>query len=161
MKHDSYEESCSICKANDVGVPGQAGVIWEDKHWFVRHMPAKGAPLAGWLMFHTQRHVQGPAHFTDEEAVAFGPVLRHISRKLEEVTGAPRVYLLAFGESFPHMHAHLIPRYSDLAPEYTAFGIADLSRAVMSGAEPGISEEDALAMAAKLREALEADPPPS
>jgi histidine triad (HIT) family protein len=160
MKHDSHDESCSICKVN-ADDPGKTGVIWEDKNWFVRHMPSPAAPLAGWLMFCTQRHVQGPAHFTDEEAAAFGSVLRHVSRKIEDITGAPRVYLLAFGESFPHMHAHLIPRYSDLPTEYTAFGVADLSRAVMSGAEPGAPEEDVLAIAAKLREALKADPPPA
>ena len=59
------------------------------------------------------------------------------------------------------MHAHLIPRYSDLSPEYTAFGVADLNRAVASGAEPGVSEEDVLAITAKLRAALKSDPPPS
>jgi diadenosine tetraphosphate (Ap4A) HIT family hydrolase len=142
MKHDSYDASCSVCEVNAGGVAGQAGVIWEDELWFVRH-------------------VQGPAHFNDEEAIAFGPVLRHISRTLEVVTGAPRVYLVAFGESNPHMHAHLIPRYSDLSPEYTAFGVADLNRAVASGSEPGVSEEDVLAITAKLRAALKSDPPPS
>jgi histidine triad (HIT) family protein len=161
MKHDSYDASCSICEASagDVSIPGE--VIWEDKHWFVRHLPSSEAAVAGWLLFCTHRHVQGPAHFNDEEATAFGPVLRHISRTLEDVTGAPRVYLVAFGESYPHMHAHLIPRYSDLSPEYTAFGVADLARAVKSGAEPGVSEEDVLAVTAKLQEALKADPPPS
>jgi diadenosine tetraphosphate (Ap4A) HIT family hydrolase len=160
MKHDSYDASCSVCEVNAGGVAGQAGVIWEDELWFVRHVPSPSA-LAGWIMLHTQRHVQGPAHFNDEEAIAFGPVLRHISRTLEVVTGAPRVYLVAFGESNPHMHAHLIPRYSDLSPEYTAFGVADLNRAVASGSEPGVSEEDVLAITAKLRAALKSDPPPS
>ena len=117
------------------------GVIWEDKLWFVRHVPSPYA-LAGWIMFHTQRHVQGPTHFSDEEAVAFGPVLRHVTRMLEKINGALRVYLVAFGESSPHMHAHLIPRYSDLPSEYTAFGVADLTRAVASGTVPGVPEDD-------------------
>ena len=160
MKHDSYEASCPVCTANAGDEPSEGGVIWEDQHWFVRHAPSPYA-LAGWIMLHAQRHVQGPAHFTDEEAAAFGPVLRHLSRKLEDVTGALRVYQVAFGESSPHMHAHLIPRYSDLQPEYTAFGVADLNRAVASGAVPGVPEDEALAMAAKLRDALKADPPPS
>ncbi|NQW20301.1 MAG: HIT family protein [Chloroflexi bacterium] len=160
MKHDSYEASCSVCKANAGEVPSQGGVIWEDKLWFVRHVPSPYA-LAGWTMFNTQRHVQGPAHFNDEEAKAYGPVLRHISRTLEEVSGALRVYLVAFGESTPHMHSHLIPRYSELPSEYAAFGVADLMRGVASGAVPGVPEEEALAMANKLRDALKASPPPA
>ena len=160
MKHASYEPSCSVCKANAGDVPSPGGVIWEDKLWLVRHAPPP-FPLAGWTMFHTQRHVQGPAHFTDEEAAAFGPVLRHVSRTLEKVTGAPRIYVVAFGESTPHMHAHLAPRYADLPPEHVAFGAADLYRAVASGKQPGVPEADALAMAGKLRDALKASPPPS
>jgi diadenosine tetraphosphate (Ap4A) HIT family hydrolase len=113
------------------------------------------------MMLHTQRHVQGPAHFTDEEASAFGPVVKHISRTLEIVTNTPRIYLVAFGESTPHMHAHLIPRYENLPPEQVAFGIADLNRAVANGTLPGVPESEALSVAAKLRDALKASPPPA
>ena len=160
MKHASYEAACSVCKANAGDVPSPGGVIWEDKLWFVRHVPPPYA-LAGWTMFNTQRHVQGPAHFTDEEAEAFGPVLRHVTRTLEKVTGAPRVYVVAFGESTPHMHSHLVPRYANLPAEQVAFGVADLFRAVASGKQPGVPEKDALAVAKKLRDALKASPPPS
>jgi diadenosine tetraphosphate (Ap4A) HIT family hydrolase len=79
---------------------------------------------------------------------------------LEQVTGAPRIYVVAFGESNPHMHSHLIPRYSDLPSEYTAFGVADLMRGVAGGDLAGVPEEEALAMAAKISDALKASPPP-
>jgi diadenosine tetraphosphate (Ap4A) HIT family hydrolase len=159
MKHDSYQESCSVCRTNAEGVPGHEGVIWEDDLWFVRHAPSPSG-LAGWTMLNAQRHVQGPAHFNDEEAAAFGPVLRHLTRTLEQVTGAPRIYVVAFGESNPHMHSHLIPRYSDLPSEHTAFGVADLMRGVAGGDLAGVPEEEALAMAAKISDALKASPPP-
>lgn len=112
-------------------------------------------------MLNAQRHVQGPAHFNDGEAAAFGPVLRHITRILEEVTGAPRIYIVAFGESAPHMHSHLIPRYSDLPPEHTAFGVADLMREVTNGTLTGVPNQDALAMAARISDALKVSPPPA
>ena len=160
MKHASNEESCPVCKANSGESPSPGGVVWENDLWFLRHAPPPYA-LAGWMMLHTQRHVQGPAHFTDEEASAFGPVLKHISRTLEVVTGTPRVYLVAFGESTPHMHAHLIPRYENLPAEQVAFGIADLNRSVANGTLPGVPESEALSVAAKLRDALKASPPPS
>lgn len=160
MKHDSYEAACSVCKANAGDVPSPGGVIWEDELWLVRHAPPP-FPLAGWLMFHTQRHVQGPAHFTDEEAASFGPILRHFCRTLEKVTGVPRVYIVAFGESTPHMHAHLAPRYANLPTEHIAFGAADLYRSVAGGKQPGVPEEEVLAVVQKLRDALKASPPPA
>lgn len=159
MEHPSHDPKCAICRSNagEFTVPG--GVIWEDERWLLRHSPPP-APLAGWLMLQTRRHVQGPAHFSDEEARSFGPVLRHLSRTLEVVSGAPRVYTIALGESFPHMHAHLIPRYSDLQEEYVAMGITDLFRAVISGEVKGVAEEEMLPICEALLRSLAEDPPP-
>jgi diadenosine tetraphosphate (Ap4A) HIT family hydrolase len=112
-------------------------------------------------MFHTQRHVQGPAHFNDAEAASFGPTLRHVTRALEQVTGAPRVYVVAFGESTPHMHAHLVPRYTDLPADLAAFGVADLFRGVAKGQRPPADPAKAMEMAVKLKQALTKDPPPA
>jgi len=114
MRHPSYDSACDVCHANAGEAPSPGGVIFANDLWFVRHTPPP-APLAGWMMLHPQRHVQGPAHFTDEETENFGPVLRHLTRTLEKVTGALRIYVVAFGESVPHMHAHLAPRYAHFA----------------------------------------------
>lgn len=160
MKDSSYVASCSVCKVNAGDVESAGGIIWENDLWLVRHIPAP-FPLAGWTMFNTQRHVHGPAHFTDAEAKAYGPVLRHVTRALEKVTGAPRIYIVAFGESTPHMHSHLVPRYADLPAAHAAFGISDLYRSVAGGSQPGVPEKDALAVAAKLRDVLKASPPPA
>lgn len=159
MKHASYDPKCGVCKQNagEIDIPG--GVLWQNDLWLVRH----GAPpytLAGWTMFHAQRHVQGPAHFNDAEAASFGPVLRHVTKALEEVTGAPRVYFVAFGESVPHMHAHIAPRYASLPATSAAFGIADLYRSVAKGEAKGATAEEAMGVALKLKQALAKNPPP-
>lgn len=159
MEHASHDPKCAICRSNSGELALAGGVIWEDEHWLLRHSPPP-APLAGWLMLQTQRHVQGPAHFTDDEAKAFGPVLRHLSHTLEEVSGAPRVYTIALGESFPHMHAHLIPRYSDLPDEHIAMGITDLFRAVSSRVAAGVAEAELLGISDALRQSLTENPPP-
>jgi diadenosine tetraphosphate (Ap4A) HIT family hydrolase len=158
VKHPSYTPDCSQCKANAGETDIAGGVIWQNNLWLVRHAPPPYA-LAGWTMFNTQRHVHGPAHFTDDEAASYGPTLRHITRTLEEITGALRIYQIAFGESTPHMHTHLIPRYEDLPSEHIEFGIGDLNKAVASGAQPGVPEEEVLVMAENLRAALKASPP--
>jgi len=92
-------------------------------------------------MVHAQRHVHGPADFTDEEALNFTPTVRHISRILLEVTGAERIYTVLIGETGPHLHAHLIPRFSDnklkdmeIDPALgQGMGVFDLCRQVATG----------------------------
>lgn len=37
--------------------------------------------------------------------------MRHVEKKLLEATGALRVYTILIGETGPHLHAHMIPRY--------------------------------------------------
>lgn len=80
-----------------------------------------------------RRHVPGPAHFDDSEARSFGFALRHFERVLERVTGALRIYTAALGESSPHFHAHLVPRYATMPKEAVAWGVFDLERAAKAG----------------------------
>lgn len=158
MKHGSYEAQCHICRQNAGEVPIEHGVIFENDLWLVRHT-APPYPLVGWTLFHTQRHVQGPAHFNDVEARSFGPALRHVSKTIEEVTGVPRVYMLAFGESTPHMHAHLVPRYGDL-PAGAPWNVADIYRAVSKREQPSANPAAVEQIVGKLRSALAKNPPP-
>ena len=90
----------------------------------------------------------------------FGPALRHFMRTLEVVTGAPRSYVVAFGESVPHMHAHLIPRYADLPDPDVAWGLADRFREIGDGAREGIDEAEVLRVIDAYRAALAENPPP-
>ena len=80
-----------------------------------------------------KRHVGGPAHFDDREARAFGPALRHFERVLERVTGALRIYTAALGESHPHFHAHMVPRYAAMPRDARGWSVFDLQRAVAAG----------------------------
>ena len=69
--------------------------------------------MAGWLTLQTRRHVPEPAAFSDAEAASFGPTLRFFESVLRDITGALRIYTVAMGESFPHFHGHLVPRYAE------------------------------------------------
>jgi len=84
------------------------------------------------MMLISRRHVAGPAHFDDREARSFGLVLRHLQRALEEVTGALRIYTAAMGESHPHFHAHMVPRYATMPKDARAWAVFDLQRAAMA-----------------------------
>lgn len=149
MKHASNVAACGICRQNAGEVPIEGGIVYENNLWLVRHM-ASPTPLVGWTMFHTQRHVQGPAHFNDQEAQALGPALRTVCEAIERLTGAPRVYIMNFGESTPHMHAHLVPRYQEM-PAGVPWSVADLYRAVGQKKAPAADQAKVQEFTAKLR----------
>lgn len=153
----TYEPApgCGVCAT----LAAAKDAIYENDLWHVRSADAPyGVP--GWTMLMTRRHVGGPAHFDDREAAAFGPVLRHVSRTLEKVSGALRVYLAAMGESHPHFHAHLVPRTAVMPKDAKAWGVFDLQRAAQAG-EIEVDFDKARATVEALREALANDPPPS
>lgn len=145
--------SCAVCDSLKNVTP-----IWEDDLWHVRHLdPPHGLP--GWMLLVTKRHVQGPAHFSDEEARRFGPTLRHLEKTLEEVSGALRIYTAALGESSPHFHAHMVPRYATMPKDAKAWGVFDLQRAAQAG-EIAADEEGARRTIEAYRGALAKSPPP-
>jgi len=121
--------------------------------------PAVPAGVPGWMLLITRRHVAGPAHFDDDEARGFGPALRHFERVLERVTGALRIYTVAMGESHPHFHAHMVPRYATMPRDARGFGVFDLQRAVATG-EVAIDPREVAEVAAAYQRALADDPLP-
>jgi diadenosine tetraphosphate (Ap4A) HIT family hydrolase len=148
------EPSCGVCQS--LANADASTILYEDDLWSVRHAEPAGVP--GWMLLMTQRHVGGPAHFDDREAAAFGVALRHFERVLEEVTGALRIYTAAMGESHPHFHAHMVPRYASMPRDAKAWSVFDLQRAVGAGEVPidraevqRISEAYRRALAAAVR----------
>jgi diadenosine tetraphosphate (Ap4A) HIT family hydrolase len=121
--------------------------------WLLRHHP-EPAPLAGWLLLDARRHVGGPLDFTDAEAQAWGPAVRHASQLVQRLTGCDRVYLIGFGEGAPHLHLHLIPRFAT-APSSAAWSVADLYRAVAAGERPPADPDRVRELVRAARELVE------
>jgi diadenosine tetraphosphate (Ap4A) HIT family hydrolase len=121
---------CRVCES--LSGSSRQEPIFEDDLWHVRHAPPPYS-VPGWMMLITRRHVPGPAHFNDREAQSFGYALRHFERVLERVTGALRIYTAALGESSPHFHAHMVPRYVEMPKGASAWGVFDLERAAKAG----------------------------
>jgi diadenosine tetraphosphate (Ap4A) HIT family hydrolase len=109
------------------------------------------------MMLIARRHVPGPAHFNDREAQSFGYALRHFERVLEQVTGALRIYTAALGESSPHFHAHMVPRYTEMPKGAKAWGVFDLERAAKAG-EISADPRDVERVCEEYRLALLANP---
>jgi diadenosine tetraphosphate (Ap4A) HIT family hydrolase len=156
MAHSSFDPACALCAS--LGGPSPARPLFENQLWQLRPISAP-AGVPGWMLLVSQRHVAGPAFFDDGEAQSFGPTLRHLQRVLLEVTGALRIYLAAMGESAPHFHAHLVPRYASMPKEAKAWGVFDLQRAAAAG-EISVDAAEVERVAAAYERALRVSPPP-
>ena len=157
MKHSSFSATCGICAS--LAGPTPSPPLFENELWHVRHIEAPYG-VAGWMMVISQRHVAGPAHFDDREAASFGPTLRHLEKTLEQLTGALRIYTAAMGESHPHFHCHMVPRYPETPKGAKAWGLFDLQRAAAAG-EITVDPAEVARLCELYRQALAASPPPA
>ncbi|MFN9644038.1 MAG: HIT family protein [Cyanobacteriota bacterium] len=145
--------TCPICQLHGDGARRAEEEIARGTLWLLRHHPAP-APLAGWLLLDARRHLGGPLDFTDPEARAWGPAVRHASQLVRRLTGCDRVYLIGFGEGAPHLHLHLIPRFA-ADPATTAWSVADHYRAVAAGERPPADPGRVRELVAAARELVE------
>jgi diadenosine tetraphosphate (Ap4A) HIT family hydrolase len=153
VAHPSFEESCGVCRR--LAAP-ESAPLFETELWQVHPIEAP-AGVPGWMVLYAKRHVAGAPQFSDAEARSLGPTLQHLTSRLLEVTGALRVYLAAMGESSPHFHMHLVPRYADMPKGAKGWGVFDLQRAAAAG-EITTDPKEVAALAQRYRERLQGDP---
>ena len=108
-------EGCEICQreASDEEPPG--GWVLRTEHWSACVAP--GFEVPGWLFLELRRHAEGPMAMDSAEAGELGGLLARLSGAVQSATGAERVYVLAFGELYPHFHLLLVPRMPYAPPE--------------------------------------------
>ena len=144
--------SCAICAIHLDASSRGLYEIGRGELWLLRHHPDP-APLPGWLMLDSCRHLGGPADFTPLEAQAWGPAVQWASALVRELTSCDRVYAIAFGEGAPHLHVHLIPRFG-LDPGTAAWSVADHYRAVAAGERAAAPSERVAALVTRARHHL-------
>lgn len=128
---------CGICRLHAAIAAGGAEaelLIRRQGDWLLRHHPLP-APLPGWLLLDSVRHLGGPVDFAPGEAADFGPMLQRASALVRQLSGCERVYTIAFGEGARHLHVHLIPRHG-ADPDSESWKVADLYRAMTEGRRP-------------------------
>jgi diadenosine tetraphosphate (Ap4A) HIT family hydrolase len=137
-------ETCFLCRKHigqETAPPGS--YIYEDEYWMICHAPAKLGPL-GTLFIESKRHFLDYAEMTDEESAFLGYVLKKVYGALRLHTGAERIYQVTLLEGIPHFHSWLVPRRKEEPEKGMKFLVRDDS----------CNEEDAIALANKLRETL-------
>ena len=59
------------------------------------------------------RHVVEPTELSDDEAAMYGREVLLVGRALETTFSAVKMNYNLLGNSVPHLHTHVIPRYAD------------------------------------------------
>lgn len=59
------------------------------------------------------RHVAEPTELTDAEAAAYGREVLLVGRAIETAFGPIKMNYDLLGNSVPHLHTHVVPRYAD------------------------------------------------
>ncbi|WP_254216869.1 HIT family protein [Synechococcus sp. CCY 9618] len=127
----AVEPDCPVCALHASDPLREAYQIVRHGPWLLRHHPDP-APLAGWLLLDSRRHIGGAADFDALECAGFGSMLQRSSALVRALAGCERVYAIAFGEGARHFHLHLIPRAA-AEPASESWRIADLYRSVAAG----------------------------
>jgi diadenosine tetraphosphate (Ap4A) HIT family hydrolase len=136
---------CQICARETADTEPPGGWVLRSDHWSA--CVAEGYEAPGWLFLQTRRHVEGPMGMDSEEAGELGLAIAHLTGAIEAVTDAEKVYVLAYGERFPHFHVVLVPRMPYAPPELRGPGL-------FVKVDELVDIEEAAAIAAAVRDAL-------
>ncbi len=110
---------CFICNKHAGGIQTSGVTIYEDEYVYVGHIDREGKPnYLGHIMIDLKRHTPSLGDMTMDEAKAFGVIMARVSKALIESENAEHVYSLVSGNSVPHLHMHLVPRYANTPEEF-------------------------------------------
>jgi diadenosine tetraphosphate (Ap4A) HIT family hydrolase len=144
--------TCFICDKHTLGDATQGGILYTDDLLFAGHVHTTERQFAyrGWLVVEPRRHVPDLGDLTDDEASGIGKLANQLARLLKEALGAEHVYAFAFGDNFPHLHVHVVPRYPNTPREYWGLRLRDWPNA------PRVDEQEMRTLVSTLRTQLEA-----
>ena len=119
---------CLVCrKHREQGALLPGGAVGQDELAVVSHVVTPDVlggqgttAYLGHLFVEPRRHVPGLADLADDEARTVGWWCARASRALREVAGAEHVYAAVFGDTVPHLHVHLLPRFPGTPRQYWA-----------------------------------------
>ncbi|MFT4416327.1 HIT family protein [Fredinandcohnia humi] len=110
---------CFICKKHNGTIKTAGVTIYEDDYVYVGHIDNNGEEsYLGHIMIDLKRHAPTLGDMTIEEAKAFGTIMARVSKALIETEKAEHIYSMVSGNSVPHLHMHIVPRYPHTPEEY-------------------------------------------
>jgi diadenosine tetraphosphate (Ap4A) HIT family hydrolase len=106
------DRECLICSMERCE---SASRVFLDELWAAEVAP--GYEVPGWFFLRARRHAERFTGLDDAETATFGRRAHDLISAVEQVTGAPAVYLLSFGENYLHFHALIAARGERVPPE--------------------------------------------
>ena len=97
--------ACELCE-DDGGI-----VIWRNDDCRVVHVDEPGYP--GFCRAIWNKHVREMTDLTMDERARFMRVVFTVEAALRELLHPDKVNLASLGNATPHLHWHVIPRFSD------------------------------------------------
>jgi diadenosine tetraphosphate (Ap4A) HIT family hydrolase len=106
-------EGCPKCAEGRVEDDGWGRRFLADTYgdaYLQRTCPQPGYAV---VVFRGSRHVADPCDLTDEETVGYWRAIRSAVRAIEAVYEPSHINYQQLGNSVPHLHTHVLPRYLD------------------------------------------------
>ncbi len=103
------KENCGVCQTAPMD-PGTVDVCEFAQSWLIA---TSRVCLKGTCCLVAKPHVIELYDFTDAELMAFMKEAQATARALKEVTCAVKINYEIHGNTVPHLHLHLFPRYVD------------------------------------------------
>lgn len=111
--------NCFICRKHRGEIKTDGITIYEDEFVYVGHIDNDGEPsYLGHVMIDLKRHAPTLGDMDQSEAAAFGRIMARVSKALMVTEGAEHIYSLVSGNSVPHLHMHIVPRYPGTPKQY-------------------------------------------
>jgi diadenosine tetraphosphate (Ap4A) HIT family hydrolase len=101
-----------------------AARVFLDELWAAEVAP--GYEVPGWFFLRARRHAEKLTGLDEAETATFGRHAHDLVSAVEQVTGAPAVYLLSFGENYRHFHALVAARGDQVPPQARGYGLIQL-----------------------------------
>lgn len=105
------DQACLICSMEKSGSDAR---VFRDELWAAEVAP--GYEVPGWFFLRARRHAEKLTGLNRSELACFGQRAQDLVKAVEEVTGAPAVYLVSFGENHPHFHVLIAARGEEIPP---------------------------------------------
>src|SRR5699024_10085874 len=132
-------QECGICSLEQ---SEPADRIFLNNHWAAEIPP--GTEVPGWFYLRTRRHADKVTGLNKEELASLGRNLQDLVSAVERATGAPAVYMLAFGENHRHFHILVTARGEDVP-------LSERGGAIVGRAKKHIDSEAAQIVAQQVR----------
>ncbi len=110
-----FSPDCFVCRKHRGAEKVPGGAIFENELVYVSHAhlgPNETTHYLGHLFVEPKRHVPELGDLSAEEASEIGLRTSIAARALQEVCAVEHVYSFVIGDHVPHIHVHVIGRYS-------------------------------------------------